>query len=153
MAGGLSLHLPGAFDEIKNHFLGTAKGKQPTHFRSKNPEGVYQEIYGMLISYNLIRDLMCEAAKTQEMEPLQISFVNALHLLRIWLPTLERPKRLMFGFSRFLHDLSQCVLRERRPRSSPRKVKKPRKRFCRKQPNEKEQKAPTSVDIVMGEAA
>ena len=153
MAGGLSLHLPGAFDEIKNHFLGAAKGKQPTHFRSKNPEGVYQEIYGMLISYNLIRDLMCEAAKTQEMEPLQISFVNALHLLRIWLPTLERPKRLMFGFSRFLHDLSQCVLRERRPRSSPRKVKKPRKRFCRKQPNEKEQKAPTSVDIVMGEAA
>ena len=46
------------FHEIKTYFLKPPSGGQPTHFRSNTPEGVYQEAYGALIAYNLVRDLV-----------------------------------------------------------------------------------------------
>ncbi|KST64181.1 hypothetical protein BC008_16200 [Mastigocoleus testarum BC008] len=43
-----------SFDEIKTHQCATLKGQMPTIFRSKKSELVEQELYGMLIAYNLV---------------------------------------------------------------------------------------------------
>jgi len=51
-----------SFDEIKTHQCATLRGQIPTVFRSKLAELVEQELYGMLIGYNLVRGLMCAAA-------------------------------------------------------------------------------------------
>ncbi len=142
-----------AFDEIKNHFLGTMTGKQPTHFRSKTPDGIRQEMYGMLISYNLTRELMNQAAQEHKLKPLQLSFVETLETLKLWLPILERSQNLELDFSRLLHDISQCRLRKRRPRSCPRKVKVAKARYDKKKTDDHEQKNPTSNEVMMGAAA
>lgn len=55
--------------------------------RSLKSEGVYQELWGILISYNIVRLEMAGMAKQHEVEPLRISFVNALCLIQeefIW---------------------------------------------------------------------
>jgi hypothetical protein len=51
-------------------------------FRSKTPERVRQEFYGLLIAYNNVRGLMCEAASEADLRPIRLSFVNSLVLIR-----------------------------------------------------------------------
>lgn len=50
--------------------------------RSQKIEGVYQELWGILISYNLVRLEMKRMAETHGVEPLRISFINALRLIQ-----------------------------------------------------------------------
>lgn len=52
-----------AFDEIKNRQCATLKGQLATVFRSKTAELVKQELYAILITYNCIRQLMCQASE------------------------------------------------------------------------------------------
>ncbi|CDL86416.1 transposase [Xenorhabdus cabanillasii] len=44
--------------------------------RSLKCEGIYQELWGILISYNIVR-LVAQMAKVHQVEPLRISFLNA----------------------------------------------------------------------------
>lgn len=50
--------------------------------RSLKSEGIYQEIWGILTSYNIIRLEMAAIAKTHNVIPLRISFINALYLIQ-----------------------------------------------------------------------
>ncbi|MBD1560068.1 transposase, partial [Vibrio sp. S9_S30] len=50
--------------------------------RSQKVEGVYQELWGILISYNLVRLEMKRMAEQHAVEPLRISFINALRLIQ-----------------------------------------------------------------------
>lgn len=50
--------------------------------RSQKREGVYQELWGILISYNLVRLEMKRMAEQRQVEPLRISFINALRLIQ-----------------------------------------------------------------------
>lgn len=50
--------------------------------RSLKSEGVYQEIWGILTSYNIVRLEMALMAKEHNVEPLRISFINALYLIQ-----------------------------------------------------------------------
>ena len=50
-----------AYDEIKTHQCATLRGRAPTIFRSKKPELVEQELYAVLIVYNLVRNLIHQA--------------------------------------------------------------------------------------------
>ena len=55
--------------------------------RSKKAEGVRQEIWGILLTYNLVRREMAEvaeAAGVSGVSPLRISFRRALMLIRIF---------------------------------------------------------------------
>jgi hypothetical protein len=68
------------YDEIKTHML----ARQET-IRSKTPQGVRQEIWGIAIAYNLVRLEMERAADEAKVEPTRISFVYALSLVcREW---------------------------------------------------------------------
>ncbi|ODS14976.1 hypothetical protein BCD66_07590 [Pseudoalteromonas tetraodonis] len=50
--------------------------------RSLKQEGIYQELWGILTSYNIVRLKMAEMAKAHKVEPLRISFINALYLIQ-----------------------------------------------------------------------
>ena len=50
--------------------------------RSLKQEGIYQELWGILTSYNIVRLEMAEMAKAHKVEPLRISFINALYLIQ-----------------------------------------------------------------------
>ena len=50
--------------------------------RSLKHEGIYQGLWGILTSYNIVRLEMAEMAKAHKVEPLRISFINALYLIQ-----------------------------------------------------------------------
>ncbi|MFS1865859.1 IS4 family transposase [Vibrio breoganii] len=55
--------------------------------RSLKSDGIYQELWGILTSYNIIRLEMSEIAKAHNVPPLRVSFINALYLIQdefIW---------------------------------------------------------------------
>lgn len=69
-----------AFDELKTHMLERAES-----LRSKDPAGVRQEIWGILLAYNLIRHRMALVAHQLAIEARTMSFVFSLRLIRAFL--------------------------------------------------------------------
>ena len=67
------------YDEIKTHML-----ERKEALRSKSPERVSQELWGILIAYNLIRLKMREAASYYNVPANRISFRHSLQLIRIF---------------------------------------------------------------------
>lgn len=78
------------YDEVKTHFATVTHGMLHTVFRSKTPEGVLQEAYGMMIAYNLVREVIAEAAQAHEIPAREISFVEALEVIKEALPRFQR---------------------------------------------------------------
>jgi Insertion element 4 transposase N-terminal/Transposase DDE domain len=66
-----------AFDEIETHQRGPA-----AILRSRSPDMVLQELYGLLITHYAIRRLMTEAADQAELDPDRLSFTRALRIVR-----------------------------------------------------------------------
>ena len=62
-----------SYRELKDTMLGMA-----LTLRSQSVEGVQQEIWGLMIAYNLVRVEMAKAALAAKVEPTRISFVLAL---------------------------------------------------------------------------
>jgi hypothetical protein len=108
------------YDEIKTELL----DREET-IRSRKPEGVKQELWGILLAYNLIRLEMARIAAEADVEPTRISFVEALRLIRDeweWLSVTSPgaiPKRL----ETMRRNVKRYVLPPRRARSFPRAVK------------------------------
>lgn len=65
------------FDEVKTHQRGPA-----TILRSKSPEMVKQELFGLLITHYGIRQLMTEAADETDLDPDRLSFTRSLNVIR-----------------------------------------------------------------------
>jgi Insertion element 4 transposase N-terminal/Transposase DDE domain len=65
-----------AFREIET-YLRLGKG-----IRSKTPEMVRQELYGLFLAHYAIRSFMAEAADTVDIDPDRISFTRTLHIIR-----------------------------------------------------------------------
>ena len=124
-----------AYDEIKTHQCATLRGQSPTTFRSKLPELVKQEVYALVISYNAIRSLICQAVAPQAQDPRTISFLETLqHILDAApiLTALEAEKR-EHKRGNLFELVASCQLdRPRRPRLNPRVVKVKMSKFARK---------------------
>ena len=123
------------YDELKTHFFTVKHGTLHTNFRSQNPDDVLQECYGMLLTYNLVRSLIAEAASGHNIPPLEISFVESLEVIQEAIPRFElSPPCLHAALTqRLLRDLAACRLdRPRRKRCNPRKVKTKMSNFGRK---------------------
>jgi hypothetical protein len=114
------------YDEVKNHFATGLTGSLDLCVRSKLPCGVRQELYAMFTAYNFVRTIIVAAAKTHDLQPLEISFVGALAALQITIPrivaaTADEQQILL---RRILSDIAKfCRLRPRRKRQYDRKVK------------------------------
>lgn len=99
--------------------------------RSQSPERIRQEIWGLLIAYNLVRQEMESAAQELKVSPLRISFRVTLALMRdffFW-AEVASPGKLPKMFRKMRLDLRQIVLPERRSRSYPRHVKTPQRKY------------------------
>ena len=137
-----------AYDELKTHLATVSHGTLHTTFRSKSPDGVRQETFGMLVAYNLVRGLIAEAADEYQCDPLTISFVESLRIIQSALS--QVPGRSSFGADPqairrlLLYDIANCVNRPRRKRSYPRKVKIKMSNFGVKTPEDQGQ----NVDFV-----
>lgn len=66
-----------AFDEMKTHLRGAK-----IVLRSKTPDLVRQEVYGLLMAHFAIRGLMHEAALTADLDPDRLSFLHAVRVIR-----------------------------------------------------------------------
>jgi len=128
------------YDELKTHMLDRQEA-----IRSRTPDGVRQELWGIAIAYNLIRVEMERVAKTAKVAPTRISFVGAMGLIKDEISGLvgQRlapgtiPSRLAF----LEQQLKRLVLPERRPqRSYPRAVKVKMSNYPRKRPRKRVRK-------------
>lgn len=70
-----------AFDELKTHLRGNK-----IVLRSKTPELVAQELYGLLLAHSAVRGLMHEAAHGADIDPDTVSFVHAVRVIPRKLP-------------------------------------------------------------------
>jgi hypothetical protein len=66
-----------AFDELKTHLRGAH-----IVLRSKTPDLVRQEFYGLLMAHFAVRGLMHEAALSADADPDQLSFLHAVRVVR-----------------------------------------------------------------------
>ena len=64
--------------EIKTRQCATLKGHIPTNLRSRKSRLVEQELYCIVISYNLVRFLIKEGVADNGDEPLNISFLDTM---------------------------------------------------------------------------
>lgn len=64
------------YDEIKTEMLDREEA-----IRSRTPDGVRQEVWGILLAYNLIRVEMERVAASAKVDPSRISFVGAMRLI------------------------------------------------------------------------
>lgn len=112
-------------DEIKTHLCDCATVNRPVVFRSKTPERVEQELYGLLIAYNLVRKIMSEAAGTVEAEPRRLSFTDSLERIRegTWDMMRVATSRLPERYRRMLKVIARARVPKRPGRHYPRAVK------------------------------
>jgi hypothetical protein len=66
-----------AFDELKTHLRGSKMV-----LRSKTPDLVRQEFYGLLMAHFAVRGLMHEAALKAQEDPDRLSFIHAVRVVR-----------------------------------------------------------------------
>ena len=108
------------YDEIKTDLLDRVET-----IRSKKPDGVGQELWGVLLAYNLVRLEMETLANQEKIEPTRISFIESLRLIRNewdWLSVTSPgaiPKRLAV----LRQNVKRYILPPRRKRTYPRAVK------------------------------
>ena len=72
-------------DELKTHLRGAQ-----IVLRSKTPELVQQEFFGLLMAHFAIRGLMHEAALKADEDPDRLSFVHSVHVVQTTDGTLRR---------------------------------------------------------------
>lgn len=111
-----------AFDELKTHML-----ERLESLRSKTPEGVEQELWGVFLLYNLVRREMLLTAESINVQPRRISFWESLLLIRnVWITawTTSAPGTIPRHLLDLRTNLAALVLPERRSdRRYPRHVK------------------------------
>ena len=123
-----------AYGELKTHML-----RREEAIRSRTPDGVRQELWGIAIAYNLVRLEMERAANEAGVVPTRISFVNTLMHIEEVIAAL-RSRRLALGtigarLARLRQKLKRLVLPERRTkRAYPRAVKIKMSNYARKRP-------------------
>jgi hypothetical protein len=116
-------------DEIKTHLCLSERT-----LRSQTPQGVEQELYGVLLAYFAVRTLMYAAAVQAEWDPDAVSFVHTINVLQ------RSHWRLMQASGGPRPALRQALLQElrqervppRRLRFQARVVKRTRSRYQRK---------------------
>jgi Insertion element 4 transposase N-terminal/Transposase DDE domain len=108
-------------DEIDSHQRTPA-----CPLRSKTPQGVVQEVYGLLLAHYVVRAVMVEAAAVAAMDPDRLSFVRALGLLLTIIPVapiLAHPARQAL-YQELLAELRRTPLPKRALRYADRMVKR-----------------------------
>jgi hypothetical protein len=123
------------FDEQKTHQDPRRPGK-PAHLRSQTPEGVEQELYALSLGHFVVRALMVEAAKEDNLDVDCLSFTGCLRILQARLPECDSstPIRLEQWYRLLMEEMAQERIDPRRNRVNPRVVKRKMSKFAKKRP-------------------
>jgi hypothetical protein len=73
--------IEGVFDEFKTHLRANS-----TVLRSKTPDLVHQELWGLLLAHFAIRQLMAQAAWQRALDPDRLSFTHAVRVVKRKMP-------------------------------------------------------------------
>ena len=76
-----ALRIEGVFDELKTHLRSNS-----TVLRSKTPELVQQDLWGLLLAYFAMRQLMTQAAWPRGLDPDRLSFTYAVRVIKRKMP-------------------------------------------------------------------
>lgn len=137
-----------ANDELKNHLATVSTGALDLLFRSKNPDGVLQETYALFALYNIIRGTMVHAAALCQVEPLDISFSDTVHVIQETTARYQAAstdEARVQVYRQLFVDIGKCRnKRPRRPRQYPRVVKTKMSKFKCKRKRHKEK--PLNID-------
>jgi hypothetical protein len=107
------------YDEVKTHTLDREES-----LRSKSPEAVEQEVWGLLLAYNLVRRQIERFADQHDLPPRRISYRGALLLIRnICLCAATGVGSVQKLFENMEAEMRLLVLPERRKRQYRRAVK------------------------------
>lgn len=121
------------FGEIKAQLL-----EPGDPLRSKTPDGIRQEVWGILLAYNLVRFAIARMADALKVAPVRISFVGALRSIQALLVVgapMYSPGRTPEYLRGLLNDVKRLVLpKRRRHRRCRREVKGYRERYPHKRP-------------------
>lgn len=121
------------FGEIKTDLL-----ERLETIRSKSPVAVAQEMWGLLVAYNLVRLEMERIAGELDVAPTRISFVASLRYFVeqwVWASQTQTPGAIPQRLSTMRDRLRHFLLPPRRPeRSFPRAVKLKMSNYSRKVP-------------------
>ena len=108
------------FDELKTHRRGAG-----IILRSRKPELVEQEIWGLLLTHYGIRHLMREAADQAELDPDRMSFIRALRVVRRQVSgQAASPRKLARATLEAIEEIAERPNPARRERTCPRAVKR-----------------------------
>lgn len=122
------------FGEIKTDML-----ERLETIRSKSPTAVAQEMWGVLVAYNLVRLEMERIAADLKVEPTRISFVAALRFFTeqwLWASTTSTPGAIPKRLATMRDRVRRFVLPPRRAeRVFPRAVKLKMSNYDRKRPS------------------
>ena len=121
------------YREQKQYMLGSK-----LTLRSRRPDMVEQELWGILLSYNLVRYQMVRMAKQLHGDylPYQLSFNGSLgHVMRLLVGLPYSSPGAIPGQLKYFYELApSLIIAPRRERSYPRAVKPRPKRYARKMP-------------------
>lgn len=121
------------YGELKTDLL-----EREETIRSKSPESVAQELWGILVAYNLVRLEMERIADEIKVPPIRISFLESLRFMReqwLWAAMTRTPGAIPKRLATMRDRLRRFVLPERRSsRSYPRAVKLKMSNYSRKRP-------------------
>jgi hypothetical protein len=102
---------------------------QMDHLRCKEPHRVRNEFYMHLLAYNLIRQVMAEAAVKSGVCPHQISFKGTMQTLNQFLPMLPDAVSLDHWYDSLLEAIATHTVADRPDRIEPRCRKRRPKKF------------------------
>jgi hypothetical protein len=102
--------------------------------RSQTPQGVEQELYGLLLAYFAVRTLMYAAAVQADWDPDELSFVHTINVLQRsqWRLMQASYSQRPILHQRLLQEVRQERVPARRLRFQARVVKRTRSRYERK---------------------
>lgn len=108
------------YGERKQCQLSTA-----TLLRSQKVNGIYQEIWSLLMACNLKRREMSQITREAKVPPLRIRFVMAMRLIQdglIWC-SLGKPGTILTKLKKMRKNVKQFILSEKRKRPKKRTVR------------------------------
>jgi hypothetical protein len=111
-----------AYDELKTHLRGGAD----VVLRSKTPDLVKQEFYGLMLAYFSIRAIMHEAAISADDDPDRLSFVHAVRVIKRHLPQMAAcaPRRRYELHDAIIAEIAQERVVIRKTRINHRGIKR-----------------------------
>jgi len=127
------------FKSLKTHQRGPRQV-----LRSQDPDGISQELYAYLITYQAVRRLMNQAAITADIDPDRLSFTTALRAVRRFITSAATATGHLLAaivdraIAQILEDQH-----ERRDRASPRVVKRSQSPY----PSKKHATQPVSTKV------